>query len=145
MTLLRFDDLHKCYGEKVALRGASFDVRAEEVFGLLGPNGAGKTTLIRILMNTLRPDRGGIELFGEPHRPYLLDRVGYLPEERGLYVKQKVIDVMTYLGSLQGLARAEASRRSLAWLRRMGWRRPPGGRWRGSAKGWRRRSSSRRP
>jgi ABC-2 type transport system ATP-binding protein len=98
----------------------SFEVRQGEVFGLLGPNGAGKTTLIRILMDVLRPDAGSIRIFGEPRRREHLDRVGYLPEERGLYTKQPVLEVMTYFGALKGLARAEARRRAKEWLERVG-------------------------
>ena len=120
MTLLVFDELRKSYGDTVALRGVSFEVRAGEVFGLLGPNGAGKTTLIRILMDIIRADSGSITVFGEPHRREHLDRLGYLPEERGLYTKQPVLSVLTYFGALRGLDRAEARRRARAWLERMG-------------------------
>jgi ABC-2 type transport system ATP-binding protein len=88
------------------------------VFGLLGPNGAGKTTLIRVLMDILRPDEGSITLFGESHRRDHLDRVGYLPEERGLYSKQKVLEVMTYFATLKGLSRHEGKERSRQWLQR---------------------------
>jgi ABC-2 type transport system ATP-binding protein len=128
MSLLRFEDIHKSYGETHALQGVSLEVRQGEVLGLLGPNGAGKTTLIRILMDIIRPDSGAVWLFGESHRRSHLDRVGYLPEERGLYTKQKVVEVMTYFGNLKGLTRAEARRRALAALERMdlaetaGWR-----------------------
>lgn len=115
---LAFDNLAKAYGETVALDGVSFDVGAGEVFGLLGPNGAGKSTLIRILMDIIRADRGSMQVFGEPHRRRHLDRIGYLPEERGLYSKQKVLDVMVYLGRLKGLDRHEAKRRALEWLER---------------------------
>ena len=97
----------------------SFDVAAGEIFGLLGPNGAGKSTLIRILMDIIRPDSGQVLVFGEPRRRHHLDRLGYLPEERGLYTKQPVIDVMTYFGALKGLSRAEARQRSLAWLQKV--------------------------
>ena len=117
--LLTFQDIHKSYGEKVALRGISLEVRQGEVFGLLGPNGAGKTTLIRILMDIIRADSGSITIFGEPHGRDHLDRVGYLPEERGLYTKRKVLEVMVYLGRLKGLSRAEARDRSQSWLERM--------------------------
>ena len=116
MSLLVFHEIHKSYGETVALRGVSFEVRPGEVLGLLGPNGAGKTTLIRILMDIIRADSGSITLFGEPHRREHLDRLGYLPEERGLYTKQPVQNVMTYFGTLKGLDRAEARRRSREWL-----------------------------
>src|SRR5687767_15985326 len=112
MVILAFDNIAKSYGDTPALRGVSFDVHAGEIFGLLGPNGAGKSTLIRILMDIVRADRGTVTLFGEPRSRGHLDRLGYLPEERGLYAKQSVIDVMTYFGALKGLPRAEARRRS---------------------------------
>ncbi len=118
MSLLRFEHLSKRYGDVVALDDVSFTVSEGEVFGLLGPNGAGKSTLIRILMDIIRADTGRIEVFGEAHNRSHLDRIGYLPEERGLYAKQKVIDVMVYLGRLKGLGRKEARQRSLAWLER---------------------------
>lgn len=120
MNVLVLDGIRKSYGDTVALRGVSLEVRSGEVFGLLGPNGAGKTTLIRILMDIIRADSGTIQLFGEPYRREHLDRLGYLPEERGLYSKQPVLRVMTYFGSLKGLERAEARKRSLRWLERMG-------------------------
>jgi ABC-2 type transport system ATP-binding protein len=120
VNVLVFDGIRKSYGETTALRGLSFEVRSGEVFGLLGPNGAGKTTLIRILMDIIRSDAGTISVFGEPHRREHLDRLGYLPEERGLYTKQPVLRVMAYFGMLRGLERAEALRRSREWLERIG-------------------------
>jgi ABC-2 type transport system ATP-binding protein len=119
VTILTFDNIEKSYGRTVALRGVSFDVHAGEIFGLLGPNGAGKSTLIRILMDIIRADNGRVLVFGEPRRRHHLDRFGYLPEERGLYTKQPVLDVMTYFGALKGLSRHEARQRSLAWLQKV--------------------------
>jgi ABC-2 type transport system ATP-binding protein len=119
MVVLSFDGLEKSYGRTVALRGVTFDVPAGEIFGLLGPNGAGKSTLIRVLMDIIRPDAGTVRVFGEPRRREHLDRLGYLPEERGLYTKLRVIDVLTYFGALKGLARADARRRALDWLERV--------------------------
>jgi ABC-2 type transport system ATP-binding protein len=119
MLIVSFDGLTKTYGRTAALRGVSFDVHAGEIFGLLGPNGAGKSTLIRILMDIIRPDSGAVRVFGELRRRDHLDRLGYLPEERGLYTKLTVLDVMTYFGSLKGLARAEARRRATEWLERV--------------------------
>ena len=119
MAILTFDGIEKSYGRTAALRDVSFEVGSGEIFGLLGPNGAGKSTLIRILMDIIRADRGTVAVFGEPRRRDHLDRLGYLPEERGLYTKQSVIDVMTYFGALKGLTRAEARRRSVAWLDRV--------------------------
>jgi ABC-2 type transport system ATP-binding protein len=103
----------------VALRGVTFDVPAGEIFGLLGPNGAGKSTLIRVLMDIIRQDAGTVRVFGELRRREHLDRLGYLPEERGLYTKLKVIDVLAYFGALKGLTRADAKRRGLEWLERV--------------------------
>ena len=117
--IVTFDSVEKSYGQTIALRGVSFDVQAGEIFGLLGPNGAGKSTLIRILMDIIRADKGRVLVFGEPRRREHLDRLGYLPEERGLYTKLPVIDVMTYFGALKGLSRQEARRRSLAWLEKV--------------------------
>ena len=119
MVILAFDNLVKRYGDTTALRGVSFDVHAGEIFGLLGPNGAGKSTLIRILMDIIRADSGQVRVFGEPRRREHLDRLGYLPEERGLYTKLNVIDVMVYFGALKGLSRADAKTRAAQWLERV--------------------------
>jgi len=119
-NVVAFEDIHKAYGDTVALEGVSFDIRAGEVFGLLGPNGAGKTTLIRILLDIVRADQGTVRLFGQPLKRDQLDRVGYLPEERGLYKKQKIVDVLTYFGRLHGLGRADARTKALEWLDRVG-------------------------
>ncbi len=119
MVILAFDNIAKTYGDIPALRGVSFEVHAGEIFGLLGPNGAGKSTLIRILMDIIRADTGEVRVFGEPRKREHLDRLGYLPEERGLYTKLTVSDVMTYFGALKGLSRAEARRRSADWLARV--------------------------
>ncbi len=119
-TVLSFHEISKSYGDVAALRDVSFDVAEAEVFGLLGPNGAGKTTLIRILMDIIRADAGRIELFGGTLNRDDLDRIGYLPEERGLYKKQNVQDVLTYFGELKGLPHKEARRRSLSWLEKIG-------------------------
>lgn len=120
MLILEFRDVHKSYGDVHAVQGVSLTVRRGEVFGLLGPNGAGKTTLIRILMDIIRADSGEVFLFGEPFRRDQLDRVGYLPEERGLYKKQKVLDVLAYFGQLKGLSLAKAKDRAFLWLQKIG-------------------------
>ncbi|MBW2465157.1 MAG: ATP-binding cassette domain-containing protein, partial [Deltaproteobacteria bacterium] len=120
MSELGFEDVHKSYGDFHALRGISLEVRRGEVFGLLGPNGAGKTTLIRIALDIIRPDRGLVTLFGRALDRDDLDRVTYLPEERGLYQRQRVIDVMAYFAQLKGLSRVEALRRAGLWLEKVG-------------------------
>jgi ABC-2 type transport system ATP-binding protein len=119
MLIAQFKDLVKTYGDTVALRGVTFDVHGGEIFGLLGPNGAGKSTVIRILMDIIRADSGEVHVFGEPRRRDHLDRMGYLPEERGLYTKLTVIDVMTYFGTLKGLPRAAARKKATEWLERV--------------------------
>jgi ABC-2 type transport system ATP-binding protein len=119
MSSRAFDRLSKKYGANTALDGVSFDVHGGEIFGLLGPNGAGKSTTIRILMDIIRADSGEVRVFGEPRRREHLDRLGYLPEERGLYTKQTVIDVMMYFGSLKGLSRQDARDRAIRWLEKV--------------------------
>jgi ABC-2 type transport system ATP-binding protein len=119
MPIVAFDRLIKTYGATPALQGISFDVVPGEIFGLLGPNGAGKSTLMRILMDIIRPDEGRVLTFGHLRNRDDLDRFGYLPEERGLYTKLTVIDVMTYFGALKGLSRAEARRRAFEWLEKI--------------------------
>jgi ABC-2 type transport system ATP-binding protein len=114
-----FDRLAKSYGQTRALRGVTFDVHGGEIFGLLGPNGAGKSTVIRILMDIIRADSGEVRVFGEPRQREHLDRMGYLPEERGLYTRLKVLDVMTYFGTLKGLSRSDARTRAVEWLGRV--------------------------
>jgi ABC-2 type transport system ATP-binding protein len=89
------------------------------MFGLLGPNGAGKTSSIRMMMGITLPDSGSISLFGKPFERQSLERVGYLPEERGLYKKMKVLDQLVFFGQLHGLRAGEAERRASAWAERM--------------------------
>src|SRR5436189_4539648 len=120
MPTLRFVHLKKTYAATVATDDVSFDVSSGQVFGLLGPNGAGKSTLLRMLMDILAPDEGDILLDERPLTRAERDRIGYLPEERGLYRKEKVIDILIYFGMLKGLTRREALARSRAWLERLG-------------------------
>jgi ABC-2 type transport system ATP-binding protein len=120
MPTLSFAHLRKTYASTVASDDVTFEVRSGEVFGLLGPNGAGKSTLIRMLMDIIAPDSGDILLDGRPVTPADRDRIGYLPEERGLYRKEKVIDVLIYFGMLKGLERAAARQSAHAWLERFG-------------------------
>lgn len=111
--------LRKAFGKTVAVDGVSLDVPAGTVFGLLGPNGAGKTTTIRMIMDIIAPDEGEVRLFGHPRRRGDLERVGYLPEERGLYRKMTVVEHLAFLGELHGLSGAEAKRRAASWLERL--------------------------
>src|SRR5215213_8575747 len=108
----RFDDV-------LAVDNLSFNVRAGRVFGFLGPNGAGKTTTIRMIVGITAPDEGKIELFGQKMSAELQDRIGYLPEERGLYKKMKVVDQLRYFSALKGVSQKEADERIDFWLERM--------------------------
>jgi len=116
---LRVSHVTKRFGEFTAVDDLSFDVRAGRVFGFLGPNGAGKTTTIRMIVGITFPDEGTIELFGERVSPALQNRIGYLPEERGLYKKMKVVDQLKYFAALKGVSGAEADKRIDFWLERM--------------------------
>ena len=117
---LEIRGVQKRYAEHVAVRDLSLAVPAGTVYGLLGPNGAGKTTTIRMILNVIAPDTGTITLLGKPNTdPSVLDRLGYLPEERGLYKKMRVRDVLRFLAELKGVARKDADRRIDEWLERM--------------------------
>jgi ABC-2 type transport system ATP-binding protein len=110
----------KRYAEHVAVRNLSLQVPMGTVYGLLGPNGAGKTTTIRMILDIIRPDEGTISLLGRPNGDRsVLDRLGYLPEERGLYKKMKVRRVLRFLAELKGVPRREADRRIDQWLERL--------------------------
>jgi ABC-2 type transport system ATP-binding protein len=120
MPTLTFSGLRKTYATTVAAEDVSFEVRSGEVFGLLGPNGAGKSTVIRMLMDIIAPDAGTILLDGRAIDASRRRSIGYLPEERGLYRREKVIDVLVYFGMLKGLARAAARAGALRWLEALG-------------------------
>jgi ABC-2 type transport system ATP-binding protein len=110
----------KRFAGHTAVRGVSLQVPVGTVYGLLGPNGAGKTTTIRMLLNIIEPDEGQILVFGQPNRaPDFSDRVGYLPEERGLYRKMQVRRLLRFLAELKGVSRKVADRRIDAWLERL--------------------------
>lgn len=114
-------DLRKAYGDVEAVRGVSFEIGTGEIFGLLGPNGAGKTTTIRMMLDIIQPDMGRVHLFGGAGtaRDYSA-RIGYLPEERGLYRRMRVLDVLVFLAEMKGVDRRAARTRALAWLERLG-------------------------
>jgi len=116
---IRVDQVSKRFDKTVALDQVSLEARRGEVLGLLGPNGAGKTTLIRTILDIIKPDSGRVELFGRPFRAEDRDRVGYLPEERGLYPRQRVDAVLEYLGTLKGLKPADSRAKAKAWLDRL--------------------------
>ncbi len=113
-------DIVKRYAEHTALSGVSIDVPRGKIFGLIGPNGAGKTTLIRIINRITMPDEGTVTFDGHPSTAADLARIGYLPEERGLYKKMKVGEQAVYLAMLRGLTRGEATSRLVEWFERFG-------------------------
>lgn len=113
-------DVVKRYGDHLAVKSLSLSVPRGAVYGLLGPNGAGKTTTIRMLLNIIAPDSGSVKILGAPHNdPKLVDRIGYLPEERGLYRKMQVRRVLRFLGELKGLRGSDLDRRIDSWLDRL--------------------------
>ena len=116
--VLSVRNLGKRYGDFVAVDDLTFEIFAGEIFGLLGPNGAGKTSTIRILMDIFKADAGQVELLDRPPGDSRA-RVGYLPEERGLYRDQKVLEVLVYLARLKGTAPNIARRRVEQWLERV--------------------------
>lgn len=112
-------DVVKTFGEHRAVNGVSFDIPRGSTFGLLGPNGAGKTTTIRMILDIIRPDSGEIRVLGKTHGDGVRRQVGYLPEERGMYPKMKVIEVLEFLGSLRGASPSAARKEAKGWLERL--------------------------
>ena len=119
MPIVDLDRISKSYSSKVAVRELSLRIEPGTMFGLLGPNGAGKTSTIRMMVGMTLPDSGTVRLFDEPFRRDHLRRVGYLPEERGLYKRMKVIDQLIFMGQLHGLDAATARTRARQWCERM--------------------------
>jgi ABC-2 type transport system ATP-binding protein len=117
---IRITNVTKRFDATVAVRDLSLEVPHGAVYGLLGPNGAGKTTTIRMLLDIIVPDAGTIEVLGRPHlADGVSDRIGYLPEERGLYKKMQVRRVLRFLAELKSVARRDADRRIDEWLERL--------------------------
>ena len=119
MPVVELAGVTKAYESKVAVSNLSLAIEAGQMFGLLGPNGAGKTSTIRMMMGITMPDSGRISLFDKPFERNNLEQVGYLPEERGLYKKMKVLDQLVFFGCLHGLNAGEAQKRAIAWSERM--------------------------
>ena len=118
--VLQATGLSKAFGGTPIVQDLSFSIQEGEIFGLIGPNGAGKTTTIRMLLHILQPDEGEVTLFGRPLDDEARDRIGYLPEERGLYKHARTVEVLAYLGQLKGLSAHEAKRRAWEVLERLG-------------------------
>ncbi len=116
--MIKVSNIHKEYSTVVAVDDVSFDVKRGEIFGLLGPNGAGKTTTIRTILNIIKPDSGTILFDGNPFNGNIQNKIGYLPEERGLYRKNKLLNTIVFFATLRGLPHQEAKRRAIDWLKR---------------------------
>jgi ABC-2 type transport system ATP-binding protein len=120
-TAIHVENVSKSFSTIQAVDDLCLTVPTGSIYGILGPNGAGKSTTLRMVMNILAPDSGRIELLGSDlaHDRTVLRRVGYLPEERGLYKRMRVKDVIVFFAELKGMNRREAGREALAWLERM--------------------------
>jgi ABC-2 type transport system ATP-binding protein len=116
---VRLEHVTKKFGDFTAVRDLSLSVRPGRIFGLLGPNGAGKSTTIRMIVNITAPDEGTVELFGQKINSQLQDRIGYLPEERGLYKSMKVVDQLRFFAALKNVSSKEADVRIDRWLERL--------------------------
>jgi ABC-2 type transport system ATP-binding protein len=117
--MIKVENLVKHYANVKAVDGVSFAVEEAEVFGLLGPNGAGKTTTIRTMMDIIKPDAGTIKLMDQSVTEAVKSRIGYLPEERGLYKNFRLLECLTYMGALKGMPRGEARQQAGALLERV--------------------------
>jgi len=120
MPIVEVRDVAKSFADKVAVAGLSFAVEGHEIFGLIGPNGAGKTTTLRMMMDIIKPDSGEVRILGAVASEATKARLGYLPEESGLYRKLTVIDCITYLASLKGMDPHLIGARADTLLDRMG-------------------------
>lgn len=120
MSLLKIENVSKAYGEKVALDDVSLEISEGKIFGLLGPNGAGKTTLIRIINRILIPTAGNVYFQDRPITDEDVRKIGYLPEERGLYRKMKVGEQAMYFARLKGMSTAEARAALKEWFIKFG-------------------------
>lgn len=118
--MLEFDSVTKSYGGTVVLDDLSFTVQPGQMFGFCGANGAGKTTTMRIALGLVRADRGQVRWNGRPVDLEIRRRIGYMPEERGLYPKMRVLDQLTYFGMLHGMGRSAAAKAGAEWIERLG-------------------------
>jgi ABC-2 type transport system ATP-binding protein len=120
MDTVVVNNVVKAFADKVAVKDISFTIKAGEIFGLIGPNGAGKTTTIKMMMDIIKPDSGEVKILGEQMNEAAKNKIGYMPEERGLYKKQRVMDTIAYLASLKGMLPAAAAEKGLAMLKQTG-------------------------
>jgi len=119
MPIVQLQHVRKVYDSKVAVEDLSFSIEPGTMFGLLGPNGSGKTSSIRMMIGITAPDSGSVSLFDQPFTRKLLSRVGYLPEERGLYKKMNVLDQLMFLGQLHYVSASLAEKRARDWCEKL--------------------------
>ncbi|MDX1494372.1 MAG: ATP-binding cassette domain-containing protein [Longimicrobiales bacterium] len=117
---IRLQGVTKSFGKRTAVDAFDFEVPRGVICGLLGPNGSGKTTSIRMIMGILHPDQGRVSLFGDDPDRTRREKVGYLPEERGVYKKMRCLELITFLAEIRGVPRSEGRKRGGAWLDRLG-------------------------
>jgi ABC-2 type transport system ATP-binding protein len=117
---LEIHDVSKNYGAKAAVIDLGFEVHRGEIFSMLGPNGSGKTTTIRMILDIIKPDKGRIAVFGAPFEEKTKERIGYLPEERGLYRNVRLVELLAYLGTLKGMTQRGAAERATQLLEQVG-------------------------
>ncbi len=120
MVTIEVESISKTFNSRRVVNDVSFSVESGEIFGLLGPNGAGKTTIIRIILDIFKPDAGRVTVLGGVIDTNKLDRIGYLPEERGLYQETRLEETLVYLATLKGLSKKEAQRRVTDFLEKFG-------------------------
>jgi len=120
MDTVIVNNVVKAFADKIAVNDISFTIKAGEIFGLIGPNGAGKTTTIKMMMDIIKPDSGEVKILGEKMNEAAKNKIGYMPEERGLYKKQRVMDTIVYLASLKGMPPKVAEEKAMALLTQTG-------------------------
>lgn len=120
METVTVSHITKAFTDKVAVDDLSFSINPGEIFGLIGPNGAGKTTTIKMVMDIIRPDSGEVKILGEKFNEAAKNKIGYMPEERGLYKKQRVLDTIVYLASLKGMDPHDAEEKANRMLEQTG-------------------------
>ncbi len=119
MPIVQLHQIRKLYDTKVAVEGLTLSIEAGSMFGLLGPNGSGKSSSIRMMIGITRPDSGTVRLFNQPFSRAALPRIGYLPEERGLYKKMNVLEQLVFLGQLHALGADDAAKRAKSWCEKL--------------------------
>ena len=120
MDTVTVSHITKAFTDKLAVDDLSFSINPGEIFGLIGPNGAGKTTTIKMIMDIIKPDSGEVKILGEKMNEAAKNKIGYMPEERGLYKKQRVLDAIVYLASLKGMDPRDAAEKANRMLEQTG-------------------------